>query len=164
MVKTKFMALSGKLTYLARRTLEGALGGLFVFAGLQKHFRPQEFADAVLAYQLLPDFLVGLVAAGLPWVELAAGTFLILGIKRRSCLILLGGMLATFILALLITWARGLKIDCGCGLFLLREVGPGAILQNAAFLLLIAALYWWELLGAAPPAQLRHSHKPPAST
>ena len=42
------------------------LGGLFVYAGVQKHLAPYEFAEAILAYQLLPSALVGLVAATLP--------------------------------------------------------------------------------------------------
>jgi hypothetical protein len=42
------------------------------------------------------------------------------------------------------TMARGLKIDCGCGLFFQRQVGPAAILEDGFFLLLIGLLYWRE--------------------
>ena len=99
------------------------LGGLFFYAGLQKVLHPYEFAEAVLAYQLLPESLVGLVAAGLPGVEIAAGLGLAVGLKRRSCLLLLSGLAAGFLAVILITMGRGLTIDCGCGLFFQRQVG-----------------------------------------
>jgi putative oxidoreductase len=133
-----------KSDWLVRRLLGVALGGLFFYAGLQKYLHPYEFAEAVLAYQLLPESLVGAVAAVLPWVEMAAGLFLILGLKRRSCLLLLTGLVAGFMVILLITMARGLKIDCGCGLFFQRQVGWAPFLEDLVFLAWAAGLYWWE--------------------
>ena len=145
------------------------LGGVFFYAGVVKHFHPYEFAEAVLAYRLLPQTLVGLTAATLPWVELFTGFLLVLGylaemvgrlalalgfssgaalvggIKRRSCLLILGFMSGVFLIIILITMARGLKIDCGCGLFSDRQVGPAALLEDVAFLALAAGLYWWDL-------------------
>ena len=120
------------------------LGGLFFYAGLQKVLHPYEFAEAVLAYRLLPESLVGLAAAGLPWAEIAAGLCLVAGFKPRSCLLILAGLVAGFLIAILITMARGLKIDCGCGLFLPRQVGWGAVAEDGVFLLWAAGLYWWE--------------------
>ena len=126
------------------------LGGLFVYAGVQKHLAPYEFAEAILAYQLLPSGLVGLVAATLPWVEMVSGFSLILGcllgsrrfsnpfpvggILRRSGLLLILGQSLLFVAVLLITMARGLKIDCGCGLFFQRQVGLESILEDALLL------------------------------
>ncbi len=137
-----------KIGWLLRRLLEIALGAALVYAGIQKHFHPHEFAEAVLAYKLLPEALVGAVAAVLPWVEIAAGGLLALGIKKRSCLQLLALLIGGFLIVLLVTLARGLKIDCGCGLFLPRQVGLGAILEDAVFLLWAGGLYWWELVAA----------------
>jgi putative oxidoreductase len=126
------------------RALEVVLGGLFFYAGLQKYLHPYEFAEAVLAYRLLPESLVGATAAVLPWVEMAAGFFLVVGLKRRSDLLLLAGLLGGFLVVILITMARGLKIDCGCGLFLDRQVGWGALLEDGVFLLWAVGLLWWE--------------------
>jgi putative oxidoreductase len=128
------------------RALEVVLGGLFFYAGLQKVLHSHEFAEAVLAYQLLPESLVGLAAAGLPWLEIAAGFCLLVGLKRRSCLLLLTGLVAIFLVVILITMARGLKIDCGCGLFFQRQVGWAAVLEDAVLLIWAAGLYRWELL------------------
>ena len=144
------------------------LGGLFFYAGLLKHLAPYAFAEAILAYQLAPEPLVGLVAAILPWVEItpafllivgyslalvgwtavfcgiSSGAALVGGIKRRSCLLLLMAQAGLFLLVLLITWARGLKIDCGCGLFTSRQVGLVPVLEDALILALAAVVYWWE--------------------
>jgi putative oxidoreductase len=132
--------------WLVRRLLGVALGGLFFYAGLLKCLHPYEFAEAVLAYRLLPESLVGAAAAVLPWVEMAAGLSLVVGLKRRSALILLAALLGGFLAVILITMARGLKIDCGCGLFFQRQVGLGAVLEDAVFFIWTAGLYWWELL------------------
>ena len=138
------MRISGRLIGL--RALEVVLGGLFFYVGLQKVLHSYEFAEAVLAYQLLPESLVGVVAAGLPWLEIVAGLCLVAGLKRRSCLLLLAGLVVAFLVVILITMARGLSIDCGCGLFFQRQVGLGAVLEDAVLLGWAAGLYWWEFL------------------
>jgi hypothetical protein len=95
--------------YLLR--IAGAvLGGLFFYAGVQKHYHSYEFAEAVLAYQLAPVALV-----------------------------------VSFLLIMLVTLARGLNIDCGCGLFFQRQVGAAALLEDLAFLAWAGGLYWWEV-------------------
>jgi putative oxidoreductase len=128
------------------RALEVLLGGLFFYAGLQKVLHIHQFAEAVLAYQLLPESLVGLAVAGLPWLEVTAGFCLVVGLKRRSCLLLLTGLVAIFLVVIFITMARGLSIDCGCGLFFQRQVGWAAVLEDAILLIWAAGLYWWETL------------------
>ena len=148
-----------------------ALGGLFFYAGLDKRLAPYQFAEAILAYELLPLSLVGLVAAIRPWMELVSGFFLALGyllevpgrllrwlgaswgdrlvggIKRRSCLLLIILQLVLILLVLLITLARGIRIDCGCGLLWARQVGWGIILEDLGMLTLAVFLFWWELPG-----------------
>jgi putative oxidoreductase len=133
-----------KFDRLGSRLLAVALGGLFFYAGLQKVLHPSEFAEAVLAYQLLPEALVGLAAAGLPWVEIAAGLCLVTGFKRRSGLVLLAALVAGFVIVILITMSRGLKIDCGCGLFFQRQVGWAAVAEDLVLLVWAAGLYLWE--------------------
>ncbi len=133
------------------RLFEIVLGGVFVYAGILKHLHPNEFAEAVLAYRLLPEYLVGLTAAVLPWLEIAAGLFLAVGLKKRSCLQILTLLAAGFLVVMVVTLARGLKIDCGCGLFTQRQVGVAAILEDLVFFLWAGGLYWWELGLAGKP-------------
>lgn len=123
------------------------LGGLFFYAGLQKYFHAYEFAEAVLAYQLAPVWMAGAAAAVLPWVELIAGGFLAVGLKRRSCLLLIALLNAMFLLIMVVTMARGLKIDCGCGLFFQTQVGLVSMLQDTVLLAWAGGLYRWELAG-----------------
>jgi putative oxidoreductase len=131
---------------IARRGLEIILGGLFCYAGVVKLLHPYEFAEAVLAYRLAPELMAGVVTAVLPWVEIAAGLSLVTGFKRRSGLVLLFGLLTVFLVIILITMARGLNIDCGCGLFTQRQVGLAAILEDLVLLAWTAGLYRWERL------------------
>jgi uncharacterized membrane protein YphA (DoxX/SURF4 family) len=133
-----------KLNWLLPRILGAVLGGIFFYAGLQKHYHNWDFADAVLAYQLGPIWLAGVVAAILPWVELTTGGLLVVGFKRRSCLLLIVLLAVSFLVVLTVTMARGLKIDCGCGLFSERQVGVVAILEDLVFLAWAGGLYWWE--------------------
>ncbi len=137
-----------------------ALGGTFVYAGIQKHLAPYEFAEAIMAYQLLPLSLVGIAAATLPWLEMISGFSLSIGcflgslrfskpfstgaILRRSGLLLILGQSLLFVEVLLLTMVRGLKIDCGCGLFFQRQVGLASVLEDALLLGLAGLLYWME--------------------
>jgi cobalt-zinc-cadmium efflux system protein len=90
------------------------LGGVFVYASFDKILHPYEFAEVVYNYQILPDALVNLTAILLPWLELSAGVFLILGLFVRGALFTCNGLLAVFLVALAFNFARGLDIDCGC--------------------------------------------------
>ena len=66
------------------------------------------------------------------------------GLKRRSALLLLGGLLAGFLLIIFVTMARGLNIDCGCGLFFQRQVGWAAVAKDVILLVWAGLLYRWE--------------------
>jgi uncharacterized membrane protein YphA (DoxX/SURF4 family) len=145
LAKGKQKTAKRKLNWLLPRLLGAVLGGIFFYAGLQKHYHNWEFADAVLAYQLGPMWLAGVVAAVLPWVELTAGGLLVAGFKRRACLLLIVLLAVAFLVVLAVTMARGLKIDCGCGLFFQRQVGVMAILEDLVLLAWAGGLYWWEL-------------------
>lgn len=140
------MSISAKSLLL--RLFEIILGGLFFYAGYLKLLRPEDFAEAVIAYRLLSIALVGAAAAVLPWLEVAAGLLLAVGLKRRSCLLLLGFLTGGFLMVMLVTLARGLKIDCGCGLFFTRQVGLVPILEDGIIFLWAAGLYYWELTTA----------------
>lgn len=117
------------------------LGGLFLYAGLSKIGQPYHFAAAIQAYQLLPQFLVGLTAVLIPWIETVSAIALILGCKPRSALITFMILLAIFIVLIGFTMFRGLDIDCGCGLLANRRVGWLVLAEDGALLLVIVWLY-----------------------
>jgi putative oxidoreductase len=90
------------------------LGGVFVYAGISKILDPAQLAAQIRNYQLAPWWLIHPAALVLPWVEILAGLLLILGIWAIEATLVLGGLLALFMVA--IGWAMhlGLDIECGC--------------------------------------------------
>jgi uncharacterized membrane protein YphA (DoxX/SURF4 family) len=118
-----------------------ALGSAFIYSGFTKVFNPYEFAAAIQAYQIFSQFLVGLSAALVPWVELVSGAFLVLGIKPRSSLLIIQILLLIFIILIAVTWGRGLEIDCGCSLFFARQVGMTVLLEDGVLLVIAGWLY-----------------------
>lgn len=69
---------------------------------------------AVRAYRLLPELVVPAVGYGLPFLELALGVLLILGVTVRLTAVAASLLLLVFIAGIASAWARGLQIDCGC--------------------------------------------------
>lgn len=96
---------------LAARLL---IGGLFIYASVYKIQDSSAFAMSIRNYGMLPDAWSNIAALALPWIELIAGGFLILGVQTRPSALLTTGMLAVFLVAIFYAFATGLDIDCGC--------------------------------------------------
>ena len=90
------------------------VGLVFLLYGLDKIAHPEDFARAIANYRLLPEALVNLVAVTLPWVELVCGLLLLAGQWVRSAALVSAFLLGVFVVAVSITLARGLDINCGC--------------------------------------------------
>jgi uncharacterized membrane protein YphA (DoxX/SURF4 family) len=90
------------------------LVAVFAWAAIPKIADPIQSEVAVRAYQLFPESLVGLVAMGLPALELAFAIILLLGIGNRVMGAVTIAFMAVMISGIISAWARGLSIDCGC--------------------------------------------------
>ena len=90
------------------------LGGIFIFASLDKIAHPAEFAKAIGNYHVLPFGLQNLLALTLPWLELLAGVALITGVMVDGAAIMVIIMNIVFIFAISQALARGISIECGC--------------------------------------------------
>jgi len=90
------------------------IGGIFIYTAWPKLLRPDEFARLVYGYRMLHPDLVNLAGITLPWIELVAGLFLVIGIVPRSSALVLAGLLGLFIVAGFLALVRGLDISCGC--------------------------------------------------
>ncbi|MFD8081769.1 MauE/DoxX family redox-associated membrane protein [Kitasatospora sp. NPDC059722] len=117
------------------------------WAGLAKIADPAEAAQAVRAYEILPEGLVKPIGYGLPFLELALALLLVIGLGVRLVAAVSALLLLTFIAGIGSAWARGISIDCGC-------FGGGGhvdasqteylqeILRDTGFLLLAGWLLW----------------------
>jgi len=112
------MSLSRLRSYLAHPAVGAlcrvVLGGIFVYTGLPKVLRPDEFARLVYGYRILHADMVNLVGIIMPWLEVIAGLFLVIGILPRSSALVAGGLLCGFIVFGFLAIVRGLDISCGC--------------------------------------------------
>ncbi len=100
----------GLITFAARLIL----GGVLVVAGGLKAFSPSESASAVAAYKILPNQMAHILGYALPWLEIAIGLLLIIGVSVRFAAITGGAVMLIFIAAIISVWMRGILIDCGC--------------------------------------------------
>jgi len=118
-------------------TIRVFLGFVFIFAAITKVADPEGFSLSIYNYKLMPDILINVLAIALPWIELVAGILLIFGISVKENSAILTGLLVVFIIAIAISMARGLDIDCGCfGTVDGSKVGLKKISENVGLLIL----------------------------
>lgn len=91
------------------------LGGVFIYASIDKILHPGDFAKAVANYKVLTSpVLINLVGVILPWCELLAGVLLIVRVWAKGAWTVLTGLTAVFIVLIAVTMARGIDVNCGC--------------------------------------------------
>ena len=137
------------------------LGGVFVYASIDKILYPAAFAEAVYHYQILPGELINLAAVILPWLELMLGGFLIVGIWLPGSVFISTVLLIGFFGALLFNLSRGLDIDCGC--FSTSQEATGVhcmclyVIRDGMFLIVSLYLFFRLFLGKrkGTPTQIR---------
>ncbi len=137
------------------------LGGVFVYMGMSKALRPEEFLKLVHQYQLTDSaFVLNFIAAALPWFEVICGLLLVAGFAVRGTALLLVLMLVPFTIvvlrrALAIHTLQSIplcavKFDCGCGNgeeWICRKVA-----ENCGLILLAV----WLLAGCGKQFCLRY--------
>ncbi len=119
--------LNQKLVQLSARLI---LGGVFIYASIDKIAYPKEFASIVMRYQILPEKLAIYFAFLLPWIELFLGIFVILGIFVRESAISLSFLVLIFMIAIMIRSLAGPIGNCGC-----FSITPSGTTQSIAFLI-----------------------------
>ena len=122
------------------------LGVIFIQFALSKILRPAVFAMNVVDYQFMPSWGVNLWALILPWAELVAGLFLILGIRTRTAAIFIGAMNIIFIVALVNAILQGYPINCGCVGETGEPVNWWKVLKNIGMLLMAIQIIIYDRL------------------
>jgi uncharacterized membrane protein YphA (DoxX/SURF4 family) len=91
-----------------------ALGVVWIIAGALKVGDLAASGRAVVAYRLFPPSVATTIGAVLPFLEIALGALLVLGLATRLSAIVSAVLLVAYIIGIASVWARGLRIDCGC--------------------------------------------------
>jgi len=99
---------------ILKTILRVSLGVVFLYAGSISIRSPQEFADTIANYRLLPSIAIAPLALTLPPLEMLVGLFLVIGRPPRMATFSALMLTVVFIIALSSALARGLVIDCGC--------------------------------------------------
>ncbi|KPM56789.1 DoxX family protein [Frankia sp. R43] len=102
------------LLRLFSTVLRVGLGAVWLVAGLLKVDDPDGMVRSVRAFRILPESLVHPVAYAVPFVEIALGVLLIVGLTVRLGAFVSAALFAVYIAAISSAAARGLRIDCGC--------------------------------------------------
>lgn len=91
-----------------------AVGGILIYASLDKLAQPAAFAETINHYRMLPGSLLHAMAQLLPVVEIVTGAALILGVNTRGAALLAAGLTLLFMIAITSALVRNLDISCGC--------------------------------------------------
>lgn len=117
------------------------IGTLFFYSGFSKLIQPAEYFEvAVGFYQAVPEAWIPAVSRTMPWIELIAGTFLLLGYALVQSARMLALLTGAFQVILGQALLRRLPIDeCGCfgGGFVHLTLYQSFALDTALFLVLI---------------------------
>ena len=125
------------------------LGGVFIYASLDKIAQPEEFAKIVMNYGILPVEPAIYFAYLLPWVEMILGIFLVAGLFVRESALALSSLLLVFMAAIVIRSLNGPLENCGC--FSVTGSGSGGgivslLLKDVLLLVLGTWLYFTKSL------------------
>lgn len=123
------------------------LGGVFIYASIDKITHPEAFADIIYNYKLLPGIFITLLAVVMPWLEIFSGLCVISGLFKRAGAIIIGAMLLVFSVAISINLARGLEFDCGCFTTVSSEGGSdplGLLIRDIILLILVVIIVFFE--------------------
>ena len=106
-----FIATYSQWISLLMRVL---LAVMWFFYSLPKLNAAQENVQAVRDFKILPESLVPTWGYAQPWLELAFGVLLILGLGTRLVALFSALMLLVYIGGIISLGARGITISCGC--------------------------------------------------
>jgi uncharacterized membrane protein YphA (DoxX/SURF4 family) len=140
---------------VAALVARAVVGGLFLISAYGKIIAPEQFAEEIRAYQMIPTITTNALAYLLPWVELFAGLLLVTSVWRKEARFIIVALLVIFTGAKTYTYARGMDIDCGCGggVEILKHIynSPQGILTNLVLLGLLGVDWRAERRQTATP-------------
>jgi uncharacterized membrane protein YphA (DoxX/SURF4 family) len=91
------------------------LAVMWFWFSLPKLTSPEENVQSVRNFQILPESLVTTWGYAQPWLEMAFGLLLIIGLGTRLVALFSALLLLVYIGGIISLGARGIYINCGCG-------------------------------------------------
>jgi len=91
------------------------LGLVFIYASVDKVVHPDQFAEIMQDYEILPNAVVNLASLWLAWLEAVLGVCLIAGVWVRAAALMVTGLTVIFIGGLSTALTRGVGLHCGWG-------------------------------------------------
>ncbi len=123
------------------------LGVVLIYAGAAKVGKPLTSERAVQAFEFVPSDVAAWIGLALPFVEIALGVLLVIGLFTRPVAIASTLLMVAFVLGIAQAWARGLTLDCG-GFGGGGQIGadetryPQEIARDVVFAVAGAWLWW----------------------
>lgn len=99
-------------------------------AGLAKVGDREQFSEVIERYAIVPADYGARLAVGLPWLEIAVGLALAVGLAPAVSGCCASVLLLGFAVAIGVNLARGRRFDCGCGGSLSGEIGWSLLVRN----------------------------------
>ena len=125
--------------------LRWVLGLVFLYAGIVKWRAPQDFADSIASFWILPSADINVLVLSLPPFEILTAVLLLTGWRKRAAALAVMGMTSVFAAALAAVLAEGLNVDCGCfGGGTPSRFHTWTSLGRDLLLLLAATLLYWK--------------------
>jgi uncharacterized membrane protein YphA (DoxX/SURF4 family) len=120
-VRSEFMRISVRsvccrppTTRTVHIALRIGIGLVFVYASLDKVIHPDQFAEVMQDYEILPKTVVSGAALWLAWLEVVVGILLTAGVWVRAAGLMVTGLTVVFIGGISIALTRGIGLHCGC--------------------------------------------------
>jgi uncharacterized membrane protein YphA (DoxX/SURF4 family) len=128
------------------------LGGMLVFAGILKVQDGTTLFESVAYITWLPITFKSLIIDFLPWIEIIAGSLLILPFFDNISIPVTGLIYLSFFIFAIWGLSTGIEIDCGCfgdldsssfiGALLGSEMGWRMVIRNGIFVTMCLFLFW----------------------
>lgn len=135
----------------AHAACRATVGAALIHAAIHPLGNRQTLVLILNAYRVLPGRLLLPVAIILPYVEIAVGVLLILGLFTRPVAIWASTLIGLFVTGLIEASLRGLQISCGCDL----KGDPRSLISLADILIATALFALAVLIALRPRGVLR---------
>lgn len=132
------------------------LGGLLIFAGVLKVVDNSTLFETVAYITWIPVGMKSLVIDFLPWIEIVAGSLLLLHIFDKVVIPINAVIYLSFLIFAIWGLSSGIEVDCGCfgdldkGSFLATllgsEISIQMVIRNGVFVLMVAFVFWHSQL------------------